>query len=212
MLSIKCFVNELFTSNTYLLSQEEISDDVYLVDIGNAQDVLSVIKPNHKLKGIFLTHAHYDHIYGINEILKHFPDCIVYCSEYAELGLYSEKLNLSYYHLEPIVFKGNKTSLVIDGMVIEIYPNCKVSVFETPGHNQGSVSFVINEGVFTGDSLIPGFQVVTKLKSGDKASAIESIHKIRLMLQPNQYIYPGHGAVCNSSEVDWNFYKLDDRN
>jgi glyoxylase-like metal-dependent hydrolase (beta-lactamase superfamily II) len=44
---------------------------------------------------VFITHAHFDHIYGINELIDLFPGCIVYASEESERGLFSSELNLS---------------------------------------------------------------------------------------------------------------------
>lgn len=49
--------------------------DSYLVDCGDAKSVLSFLRTKSKiLKGIFLTHCHYDHIYDLNDVLKWFPE------------------------------------------------------------------------------------------------------------------------------------------
>ena len=53
-------------------------------------------------------------------------------------------------------------------MSIELFTNYHLKVLETVGHNNGCLSFVIKEGIFTGDALIPGNPTVTKLKSGNK--------------------------------------------
>ena len=145
MITINRFEHLDFTSNTYLIRHQLFNDNVYLIDAGNSQEVLDALKPNQKVKGIFLTHAHFDHICGLNNIIDRFPECIVYCSEYAHTGLLSEKLNLSFYHLEPIVFKGDNVSLIFEGMSIELFTNCHLKVLETTGHNKGSLSFIINE-------------------------------------------------------------------
>jgi hydroxyacylglutathione hydrolase len=212
MITIDRFEHLDFTSNTYLIRSKVFNEDVYLIDIGNSQEVFDALKPNQRVKGIFLTHAHFDHICGINNIINQFPECIVYCSEYAHAGLLSEKLNLSFYHLEPLVFKGYNVSLLFEGMSIELFANCNLQVLETVGHNKGSLSFVIKEGMFTGDAIIPGVPVVTKLKSGNKEDAIKSIRKIRQLLGVDQIIYPGHGPIFTKSDVDWNFYINNDRN
>ena len=93
-------------------------------------------------------------------------------------------------------------------MSIKLYSNYYLNVLETKGHNKGSLSFVINEGIFTGDALIPGNSVVTKLKSGNKIDAKKSVQKIYDLLKLNNNIYPGHGPIFKKSEVDWNFYNL----
>tara|TARA_B100001059_G_scaffold228990_1_gene260871 strand:+ start:180 stop:803 length:624 start_codon:yes stop_codon:yes gene_type:complete len=206
MITINRFEHLDFTSNTYLIRHQLFNDNVYLIDAGSSQEVLDALKPNQKVKGIFLTHAHFDHICGINNIIDRFPECIVYCSEYAHMGLLSEKLNLSFYHLEPIVFKGDNIRLIFEGMSIELFANCHLKVLKTAGHNKGSLSFVINDGIFTGDALIPGIPVVTKLKSGNKEDAKNSIQLIYQLLGPQNVIYPGHGPIFRNSEIDWSLY------
>ena len=206
MITIDRFEHIDFTSNTYLIRHKVFDENVYLIDIGSSQEVLDALTPNQKVKGIFLTHAHFDHICGINYIIEQFPECIVYCAEYAYEGLLSEKLNLSFYHLDPLVFKGEYVNLLNEGMSMELFTNCHLKVLETVGHNKGSLSFVIKEGIFTVDALIPGIPVVTKLKSGNKKDAKKSILIIHQLLGPEQIIYPGHGSIFKKSEVDWSFY------
>lgn len=206
MITIDRFEHLDFTSNTYLIRHKVFNENVYLIDIGSAQMALEALEPNQVIKGIFLTHAHFDHIYGINDIIDKFPECVVYCAEYAHEGLLSDKLNLSFYHLEPLVFKGGCVTLLLDGMSIELFANYYLKVLETVGHNKGSLSFIIPGGIFTGDALIPGVKIVTKLKSGNKEDAIESVLKIRKALHPSDNIYPGHGPVCRKLEVDWRLY------
>jgi len=206
MITIDRFEHLVFTSNTYLIRHQLFNENVYLIDIGNSQEVLDALMPNQKVKGIFLTHAHFDHICGINNIIDRFPECIVYCSKHAYKGLLSEKLNLSFYHLAPIVFEGECLNLLKDGMSVELFTNCYIKAIETAGHNKGSLSFIIKEGIFTGDALIPGIPVVTKLKSGNKEDAKKSIQLIYELLGPEQIIFPGHGPIFKNSEVDWNFY------
>ena len=102
--------------------------------------------------------------------------------------------------------------LITEGMKIELYPNSYLKILETPGHNKGSLSFIVENGIFTGDSLIPGYPVVTKLKSGNKEDAAKSVLKIIEETQPSDILYPGHGVSCNLSEIDLNFYIGHDRN
>ena len=211
MLSIECYQHLDFTSNTFVLGNTT-SNNVYLVDVGVSDEIIKSLGSNQKIKGIFLTHAHYDHIYGINDIIELFPDCTVYGSEYTPQGPYSDKMNLSFYHENPIVFLGKKIMLITEGMKIELYPNSYLKILETPGHNKGSLSFIVENGIFTGDSLIPGYPVVTKLKSGNKEDAAKSVLKIIEETQPSDILYPGHGVSCNLSEIDLNFYIGHDRN
>ena len=208
MIMVDRFEHFDFTSNTYLIRHEDFDENVYLIDVGNSQDVLKALTPNQIIKGIFLTHAHIDHIQGINDITDEFPECVVHCSKYTYEGLLSEKLNLSFYHSEPLVFKGHNVNLVHEGMSFELFDNSHLEVIETKGHNEGSLSFKIKEGIFTGDALIPGIPVVTKLKSGNKEQAKKSIQIIYQSLESEKNIYPGHGQIFNKSDVNWSLYNL----
>ena len=189
-----------------MIRNKDHDKNVYLIDAGNSDEVLNSLNPNQKVKAIFLTHAHFDHIYGINQIVDNFPNCKIYCSEYTSEALSSEKLNLSFYHLDPIVFNGKHINFLYDGMSIELFTDYQIKVLETEGHNKGCLSYIICEGIFTGDSLIPGHSVVTKLKSGNKSEAIKSVQKIYKFLENDQKIYPGHGPVYKKSEVNWDLY------
>ena len=199
---IKCGAWE---ENCYIISQDNVA---IIIDPGdNVDKIIQYVQDKYlTVKAILNTHAHFDHICGINDIIDKFPECVVYCAEYANEGLLSDKLNLSFYHLEPLVFKGGCVTLLVDGMSIELFANYYLKVLETVGHNKGSLSFIFPGGIFTGDALIPGVKIVTKLKSGNKEDAIESVLKIRKALHPNHIIYPGHGPVCRKSEVDWCLY------
>ena len=100
-------VNSIFSSNTYILSHTD-SCRVWLIDIGDIEPVIARLLPGQQIQGVFLTHTHFDHFYGINRLISLFPDCIVYTSAHGQEGLYSEKLNFSKYHNHPFVFSGNK--------------------------------------------------------------------------------------------------------
>ena len=128
MITINRFEHKEFTSNTYLIRHKVFNENVYLIDIGNSKEVLDILRPNQKVKGIFLTQAHYENICGINNIIDQFPECIVYCTEYAYEALLSEKLNLSFYHLEPLVFKGDHINFIHEFCIIHYVPLIFTSV------------------------------------------------------------------------------------
>ena len=86
-------INSIFTSNTYIL-HEEGGLDYWLVDIGDVEPVLALLPEGTRMRGLLLTHTHYDHMYGLNRLVSLFPDCLVYTSEHGREGLYSDKLNM----------------------------------------------------------------------------------------------------------------------
>jgi glyoxylase-like metal-dependent hydrolase (beta-lactamase superfamily II) len=85
-MQIKRVVNSVFTSNTYILL-DAIGNKCWLIDMGDVQPVLENLPEGIAVEGIFLTHTHYDHIYGINKMVELYPDCVVYTSEKGKLIL-----------------------------------------------------------------------------------------------------------------------------
>ena len=206
--TIQTFVNEQYNANTYLITNNLYDNSCYLIDIGNAERVLSTLKKHQEIKAVFLTHPHYDHISGINEIAAKFPDCKMYCSDYTKEALIDSKINLSFYHRTPVIYIGNKSIIITDKQTVALFDTVFLQVLATPGHNAGSLTFKIGQAIFTGDSFIPETAVVTKLKSGNKAQAQQSIARIRSFCLETDSIYPGHGKSMPSIKVDWDFYFL----
>jgi hydroxyacylglutathione hydrolase len=193
-MQLKQIVNSVFNSNTYIISEDNY-DWVWLIDIGEMDGVLNVMPKNAIVKGVFITHPHYDHIYGLNKLIDLFPKCCVFTSENGKEGLYSDKLNLSFYHEEPIIFKGSIIQILHETDKIELFENCFLETLETPGHNWGCLTFKIGDYLITGDSFIPNIEVVTKLKGGDKESSKKSIQKIKRNISDDTIICPGHGKM-----------------
>lgn len=194
--------NVHYGSNTYLLEDSIIKNFCCLIDIGNAQSVFDCLKPKQKVTQLFITHAHLDHIEGINDLIKRFPECEIYVSLFTKRALSDSKLNLSLYQNKPIEFKSDNIHVVEDGEQINILSKDVLCIMETPGHNKGALSFRIGNGIFTGDSLIPETKVVTKLKSGNKQEAKRSIHSILNNLKDDEWIYPGHGSYVLKSSIN----------
>lgn len=190
MLEVKRIVNDIFTSNTYLLFEKRYSY-CWLIDIGDYSKVADVLPQGVEIRGVFITHAHFDHIYGLNSLHLAWPDCNVYTSVFGRDALYSDKVNLSRYHECPIVYKGDSVNTMVDGEKIEIFPGVHLTSYETPGHSPCCLTYIVDNFVFTGDAFIPGVKVVTKLPGGNKIQAKHSIEKIKSLSQ-GKYIYPGH--------------------
>lgn len=192
MIEIHDITNSIFTSKTYILSKEG-KDKAWLVDIGDIDPVLSYLKERSLVvEGIFLTHAHFDHIYGLEELAEHFPESKVYCTEYAKEALAFDKLNLSKYHGTPIRYSGDNVEMVHDGEKMVLFEDePQMEFFETPGHNPGCLTMMVGDVVFTGDAYIPGIGVNTIPPKADKELAKVSLERI-LKLAEGKTILSGH--------------------
>ncbi len=180
---IKGHLNSIFTSLTYSVGCEDVR---IIIDPGdeweNFQNISSVL----------LTHAHFDHVYGLNELSRINPDIKVYTNDVGREMLFDAKKNLSRYHETPFVFSHPSRIVVVnDGDEIEIGESLKAKAFFTPGHNPSCITWQIGDALFTGDSYIPGIKTVTNLPGGNKHQDEESIALIK-KLAIGRTIYPGH--------------------
>ena len=185
-------INSVFTSNTFVLTDDN-NPYVWLVDVGDIDPILEVVGDK-RVNGVFITHTHYDHIYGINKLVERFPDCIIYISLNGKEGLFSDKLNFSRYHDDPLIFQGKHVEVLKDEDEISLFPYVTLKAIATPGHDWSSMSYYTDEVIFTGDSYIPNIKVVTSLPKSNKVEAQLSLDRI-LKLCKNRDIYPGHNEI-----------------
>ena len=188
-------VNTQFTSNTYILSKEG-EKSVWIVDPGDVQPVFDWLQLNKKemVAGILLTHTHFDHIYGINEVLEKFPQCPVYvANEYGKSLLFDAKKNNSYFApIDNVVIKSDaQIELYLPSMAL--WPNVTLNVLHTPGHSEDSVCLQIDNLLFTGDTLIHNLRTVTKLRGGDTVKLNASLELLKTLSGKGLHVCPGHG-------------------
>ncbi len=179
--------NKLLQSVSYIIGN-------FIVDCGEGDAILKIAQINGvEIRGIFLTHCHQDHIYGLPKVMGRYPNAKIYCSEMTHKGLLDEAINLSYImpeHSFPFIYNDNVVELKegiyqIDEMTVEMII-CN-------GHSNDCQSYIIDGNLFTGDALIPFAKVFTKWPTSNKALAVESEKKL-LKLANNRrlLIRPGH--------------------
>ncbi len=196
-------VNSVFGSCSYLV--DDGGDGVWLVDCGDVGPVVELLL-GRKVRGVLLTHAHFDHIYGLNELCELYPKVLVYTNADGREALLDAKLNLSKYHEAPFVFsRPENIRLVDDGDCIHLYDSnstdsridsasgagLAAEVYATSGHNPSCLTYVVGNDVFTGDAYIPGVKVVTNIPGSDKLAAARSLKLIQA-LSVGKTIRPGH--------------------
>lgn len=189
MLKVKSAVGKVMDSIVYALS-DGFSNDYYLVDIGDFDAAQSILPREANVRGVFITHGHHDHIFGINALKEAYPDCVVYASEECARMLASSKLNLSMYLEMPMEYKG-EVFVLREGDWVELFSGINLAAIETPGHNPSCLCFAAGDCLFTGDSYIPGVKVVTNLPGSNKKLAEESVERI-LRFGIGRRIFPGH--------------------
>lgn len=172
-------INNLYNSKSYRIND-------ILIDPGDMWEGFEGVN------AVLLTHAHFDHIYGLNDLFARNPKAMVYTNEYGRMMLLDAKKNMSLYHETPFVFDyPEKIVVVNDGDEIDFGDEIKAKAVFTTGHNPSCITWVINDMVFTGDSFIPGIKTVTNLPGGNKNASLES-EKLIMKLAEGRKIYPGH--------------------
>lgn len=177
--------------------------NVWVVDPGSSIDELIDWIDNNKkyVCAALITHAHFDHIMGLNKLINQYPKIEIYASPNATEGFLSEKLNGSYYQEIPFVINRKDYICVNEGDTIKMWDECVINVLETPGHGRDCLSFYIHGNLFTGDALIPGVKVYTKLKNSNKNDAINSINRLIRQFDANTMIWPGHEMNCTLDTI-----------
>ena len=182
-----------FASNTYLL----ISDSSAIVidpsvSVNAINEKLSHC--NAELKGILLTHGHFDHVISI-DILRDRFDIPVYIHKEDACMLTDGHLNGFYTFFGKECVHRPADILLDDGDVIPLGEE-KITLLHTPGHSKGSSCFIFNEdnagvSLITGDTLFANSVGRCDLYGGDVQQMACSIKKLH-SFDKKACIYPGH--------------------
>lgn len=144
-------------------------------------------------EAILLTHAHFDHIYGVKFLQDRFG-IPVYMSADDKKTIEYVVSEMSDRFAVPVPDCSFKTTDIRDGEVLSC-AGISFEVISTPGHTPGGVCYLDREDkvMFSGDTLFAGAIGRTDLKYSDYDDEIRSIMEKLIFLDPDITIYPGHG-------------------
>ena len=168
--------NQLFdiksSTYTYIISSGK-GREALIIDpvIENTNQYLKILKILElKLVKVIDTHIHADHISGLNELNKQ-TDCLRVMGEKSS----SEVIDIR--------VKDNEKILIDNIQLTSLY---------TPGHTECSYSFLMNDRVFTGDTLLINGSGRTDLQGGSALDQYNSIFNRLLKLPEKTLVYPAH--------------------
>ena len=149
-----------------------------------------------ELKYILCTHGHYDHIGGVSEMKKEYPNAKICIGK--EDAPYLLDGDLSLANLFYGAFHPCKADLEFCGGDTFSIGNINVKIHSAPGHTPGGVLYVLEEEkvIFTGDTLFCGSVGRTDFKGGNSSALMKTLESIKKY--PDDYvIYTGHGENSN---------------
>lgn len=192
MLKIERIPTGTIQENCYLIYNET---SLLIIDPGaEAKKITEMIEKTDTIPvAILLTHTHYDHIGAVEE-LRHHYSIPVYVSPLEQDWLSNPILNLS-----GLGRHDDIADIIVQPADVEFelidydLGGIRFSVVPTPGHSIGSVSFIFDDFVVTGDALFKGSIGRTDLHTGDMQQLLHSITTYLFTLPDEFPAYPGHG-------------------
>ena len=180
MVNIKVLPLGAYQTNCYLAWDEE-SDDCIVIDPGYApeQVILEAEDLGKKIDAILLTHGHFDHVGGVRGIVE-VTGCPVYLHE-KELSQPEEMTAGPLYY----------TCSYGEGDVLQL-AGLTIRVLHTPGHTQGSVCLMVEDTLFSGDTLFMDSIGRTDFPGGSFSQMQKSLRRLAAM-DGDCRVLPGHG-------------------
>lgn len=187
MLNVKCAVFGSLENNCYLITDEK-SGKSALIDCTEDSAKMREFIGDAQLEYILLTHGHYDHIGGVKGI-KELTGAKVVISKEDEAMLSSGRKSLA-------VFVGQTHNnadadvIVSEGDVIKL-GDSDIAVMQTPGHTAGSVCYICDDKLFSGDTLFFCSCGRTDFPTGSGAQMLQSLKRLA-SLEGDYIVYAGH--------------------
>ena len=157
---------------TYIIASAKGREAVVIDPvIENVDDYIKILNDlDLKLVKVIDTHIHADHVTGASKLQK-VTNCTTLMGEHTPADTVDIKVK--------------------DGEIIDV-DNLKIKSMYTPGHTSDSYSFLLNNCLFTGDTLLINGTGRTDFQNGSSKDAYNSLFNNLLKLPDDTLVYPGH--------------------
>lgn len=188
---MKTYISGPIDANNYLLWDEDTKEAVLIDCSDYKEEIIRDVKENNlNVKYILLTHGHFDHVLGLNKMKTALG---------AKSGVHRgdkimlENINeFARFFDFPCAEPPKIDFFVEDGEILE-FGNIKIKVLYTPGHTEGGVAYLIENKLFSGDTLFKDCYGRTDLFGGDFEKIKHSLKEVLFKLNDNTQVFPGHG-------------------
>lgn len=196
MLHIKSFTFNPFSENTYVVFNE--NRNAYLIDPGNFTDAETtalqqfIENQGLKIQNILLTHAHIDHVLGLQKMYDLYKvPVLLHEIENEILDRNPMDANRFGFFFKP--FEGI-IQFIKENEIVKLDED-SLKILHVPGHSPGSVAYYseAEKLMISGDVLFEGSIGRTDLYKGNYEQLIESVQTKLFVLDDKTKVYSGHG-------------------
>ncbi|MBQ7500438.1 MAG: MBL fold metallo-hydrolase [Clostridia bacterium] len=190
MLKIQKMTLGSFMTNVYFII-DEASRDCFIVDPADRCDLIleKVRSQGLAVKGILLTHAHFDHIMALEELREATGAPVMLCEQENALLCNSDDNLLNSYGDGSSCRPGDR--LLREGDAVRL-GDTDIKVMLLPGHTPGSCAYIFDGNMISGDTIFREGIGRYDFPGGDYAKLRASLSRIAA-LDADYRIYPGHG-------------------
>lgn len=204
MIQIQRFINELMSSNCYIIYDDKIKRCI-IVDPASEKCLNEIEFINNQrltVDYIILTHEHTDHTWGCNTLIDKFEPKVI-CSEACKMALPKEGQSYFrfYYDNPQYEYAVKRVNYTIEELNNQlIWLDHSILFVSTPGHSAGSICFSIEDKLFTGDTILQCKPYINK-KNGSIELYRESVANIMRLYGQKTNVYPGHGELFKLGDI-----------